>query len=267
MLMGRVAKRVKDKRVLKLIRAFLNAGVLEEGLVSPTTEGTPQGGPLSPLLSNLFLDDLDRELESRGHRFVRYADDCNIYVRSERAGHRVMESTRRFITKKLKLKVNEKKSAVAKPHQRKFLGFSFTDEETPRRQLAPQSIARFRTKVRKLTRRAVGRSLRQVVDNLQSYLNGWLGYYGFTEVHWQLRNLGRWVRRRLRCLIWAQWKTRKKRLKELRRRGVNHGLAKRTASSSKGPWRLSRTRALQSALPNAYFRELGFPPLTGRGVA
>jgi RNA-directed DNA polymerase len=168
MLMGRVAKRVKDKRVLKLTRSFLNAGVLQDGLVSPVTEGTPQGGPLSPILSNLFLDDLDRELERRGHRFVRYADDCNIYVRSKRAGLRVMESMKRFITKKLKLKVNEDKSAVDTPSRRKFLGFRFVGKKTPRRHLAPQSIARFRARVRELTGRARGRSLEQVVIELRS---------------------------------------------------------------------------------------------------
>jgi RNA-directed DNA polymerase len=267
MLMGRVEKRVKDKRVLKLIRSFLTAGVLEDGLVSPLTEGTPQGGPLSPLLSNLFLDDLDRELERRGHRFVRYADDSNIYVRSERAGLRVMQSVKRFITKKLKLKVNEHKSAVDKPSRRKFLGFSFTDEETPRRRISPQSIARFRAKVRELTRRTMGRSLEQVVDTVKRYLNGWLGYYGLTELPGELRSLESWLRHRLRALIWVQWKTRKKRLKALRARGIRDDLAKRTAASSKGPWRLSRSQALHMALPNAYFSKLGIPPLTARGIA
>ena len=267
MLMGRVAKRIQDKRVLKLIRGFLKAGVLAEGLVRPVTEGTPQGGPLSPLLSNLFLDDLDRELERRGHRFVRYADDQNIYVGSERAGLRVMESIKRFITTKLKLKVNEHKSAVGKPSQRKFLGFSFTAEEVPRRRLASQSTARFRAKVRELTRRAIGRSRVEVIANLRNYLNGWLGYYDFVEVPWELRKLESWIRRRLRSLIWAQWKTRKKRFKELRRRGINQGLAQRTAGSSKGPWRISRSRALHVALPNAYFSQLGIPSFTVKGVA
>lgn len=267
MLMGRVAKRIKDKRVLKLIRGFLKAGVLADGLVRPVTEGTPQGGPLSPLLSNLFLDDLDRELERRGHRFVRYADDQNIYVGSERAGLRVMKSIKRFITTKLKLKVNEQKSAVGKPSQRKFLGFSFTAEEAPRRRMAPQSIARFRAKVRKLTRRAIGRSRVEVIANLRNYLKGWLGYYDFVEVPWELRNLESWVRRRLRSLIWGQWETRKKRYKELRRRGINQGLAQRTAGSSKGPWRISRSRALHVALPNAYISELGIPSFTVKGVA
>jgi len=222
---------------------------------------------LSPLLSNLFLDDLDRELQQRGHRFVRYADDCNIYLRSERAGQRVMGSVRRFITKKLKLKVNEKKSAVDKPSRRKFLGFSFTHGKAPRRKLAPQSIVRFRAKVRDLTRRGVGRSLGQVVADLQCYLNGWLGYYGYTQLPRQLGPLESWLRRRLRSFIWTQWKTYKKRLRALRSRGVYDGLARKTAASSKGSWRIAHSQAIQIALPNAYFRELGIPPFIAQGVA
>lgn len=267
MLMGRVAKRVGDKRVLKRIRAFLNAGVMEDGLVSPSTEGTPQGGPLSPLLSNLMLDELDQELERRGHRVVRYADDCNIYVRSERAGHRVMQSITRFITTRLKLRVNASKSAVDRPHRRTFLGFSFVNGPDPKRILAPASMARFKARVRDLTRRARGRSLTHVVEELTSYLRGWLGYYRFGEVQWPLSRLEGWLRRRLRSLIWTHWKTRKKRLKELRRRGVNMLSATTTAGSSKGPWRLSRCRALQTALPNRHFQILGLPPLTVRGDA
>src|ERR1700738_4926506 len=177
-LMGQIAKRVGDKRLLKLIRAFLNAGVMENGLVSPSVEGTPQGGPLSPLLSNLVLDELDQELERRGHRFVRYADDCNIYVRSERAGQRVMESITRFITHRLKLKVNQSKSAVARPGQRKFLGFSFTSEREPRRRIAPKAIARFKERIREQTRRTRGISLTQMVTQIATYLRGWLGYFG-----------------------------------------------------------------------------------------
>jgi len=169
-LMGQIAKRVEDKRLLKLIRAFLNAGVMEGGLVSPSVEGTPQGGPLSPLLSNLVLDDFDRELQRRGHRFVRYADDCNIYVRSERAGQRVMESVKRFITTKLKLKVNESKSAVAKPQERKFLGFSFTSEPEPRRTIAPKAIQRFKERVREITRKAKGASMEQMMEALAHYV-------------------------------------------------------------------------------------------------
>ena len=180
-LMGLVAKRVADKRVLKLIRGFLTAGVLMDGLVGPTEEGTPQGGPLSPLLSNLMLDVMDKELERRGHNFVRYADDCNIYVRSQRGGERVMASIERFLTKRLKLKVNKAKSAVARPGKRKFLGFGFTNGEQPRRRIAPQSRARFRSRVRELTRRTRGKSLAQIIKELSVYLIGWRGYFGFCE--------------------------------------------------------------------------------------
>ena len=171
--MGRIAKRIGDKRLLKLIRAFLNAGVMENGLVSPSVEGTPQGGPLSPLLSNVVLDELDRELERRGHRFVRYADDCNIYVRSEKAGQRVMESVKRFITKQLKLKVNEQKSAVAQPQIRKFLGFSFSAGPEIRRMIAPKAVERFRDRIREITGRARSASLEQTMSVLAPYMRGW----------------------------------------------------------------------------------------------
>jgi RNA-directed DNA polymerase len=180
-LMGQIAKRIEDKRLLKLIRAFLNAGVMENGLVSPSVEGTPQGGPLSPLLSNLVLDELDRELENRGHRFVRYADDCNIYVRSERAGQRVMESISRFITQKLKLKVNEAKSAVARPQERKFLGFSFTAGPDIKRAIAPKSLDRFKQRIRDITRRAKGASMKTIMEELAPYMRGWRGYFGFCQ--------------------------------------------------------------------------------------
>src|SRR3974390_1253008 len=180
-LMGLVAKRVADKHILKLIRAFLNAGVMEGGLVSPTQEGTPQGGPLSPLLSNLMLDVLDKELEKRGHRFVRYADDCNIYVRSRKAGERVLAGIEKFLERRLKLRINKAKSAVARPSARKFLGFSFTRRRRPRRRIAPPALARFKVKVRELTRRTVGRSLGQIVEKLSVYLKGWRGYFGFCQ--------------------------------------------------------------------------------------
>ena len=180
-LMGQIAKRVEDKRLLKLIRAFLNAGVMENGLVSPSVEGTPQGGPLSPLLSNLVLDELDRELERRGHRFVRYADDSNIYVRSERAGQRVMESVTRFITQKLKLKVNEAKSAVARPQERKFLGFSFTAGPEVKRVIAPKALDRFKQRIREITRRAKGVSMETTMEELAPYMRGWRSYFGFCE--------------------------------------------------------------------------------------
>ena len=212
-LMGLIAKRVADKRILKLVRAFLNAGVLEGGLVSPTEEGTPQGGPLSPLLSNLMLDVLDKELEKRGHHFVRYADDCNVYVRSQRAGERVMAGIEKFLAKRLKLKVNKAKSAVAKPSARKFLSFSFTSGSQPRRRIAPQAIARFKARVRELTRRTRGASLPQIVKELSVYLIGWRGYFGFCQTPSVLRALDEQTRRRLRAIAWKQWKRGRTRLR------------------------------------------------------
>lgn len=263
MLMGRIAKRVGDKRLLKLIRAFLNAGVLEDGLVSSSKAGAPQGGPLSPLLSNLMLDDLDKELEKRGLRFVRYADDCNIYVRSRRAGERVMQSITRFITRKLKLKVNESKSAVDRPSERKFLGFSFTKCEQPKRCIAPQSLKRFKKRVRKLTKRNRGISLKQMITQLRRYLMGWRGYFGFCETPWTLRELDSWIRRRLRCFQWKKWQRGTTRYAELCKRGVGKDLAAQTAGRSRGLWHISRSKALHIALPNAYFRSLGLPNLAG----
>src|ERR1700736_2962244 len=222
-LMGLIAKRVADKRILKLIRGFLTAGAMEGGLVSPTEEGTPQGGPLSPLLSNLMLDVLDKELEKRGHRFVRYADDCNIYVRSQKAGERVMAGIERFLAKRLRLKVNKAKSAVAKPSVRKFLGFSFTSGSEPRRRIAPQAIARFKARVRELTRRTCGCSLAQIIKELSVYLTGWRGYFGFCQTPSVLRALDEWLRRRLRAIAWKQWKTGPARFAEVRGCGVRRG--------------------------------------------
>ena len=261
-LMAKIAERVKDWRVLRLIRAFLRAGVMEGGLVSPVDEGTPQGGPLSPLLSNLVLDEFDRELERRGLRFVRYADDSNIYVRSRRAGERVMESIKRFITTKLKLKVNQQKSAVAQPWERKFLGFSFTSEEKPRRRIAPKAVDRFKERVRELTSRTRGVSIEEMAEELARYLRGWIGYFGKCQTPSVLRNLDKWLRHRLRSVIWKQWKRGTIRFKELTARGVDRSLAARTAGSSHGPWRLSHSRALDVALPIAYFDSLGIPRLT-----
>jgi len=263
-LMGKIAKRVSDKRMLKLLRAFLNAGVMENGLVSPTDEGTPQGGPLSPLLSNLMLDDLDRELEKRGHRFVRYADDSNIYVRSEQAGQRVMESIKKFLTQKLKLTVNEKKSAVARPGERKFLGFSFVGVKEPRRRIAPQALDRFKERIREMTRQSKGMKIEQVVANLASYLIGWRGYFGHCETPTVLEKLDGWIKRRLRSMIWRQWKRGTRRFKELRKRGIDAKLAAQTAGSVHGPWRLSWSPALHMALSNAYFTALGLPKLAVR---
>src|SRR5215475_4022410 len=224
-LMGQIAKRVEDKRLLKLIRAFLNAGVMENGLVSTSVEGPPQGGPLSPLLSTPVLDELDRELERRGHQFVRYADDCNIYVRSERAGQRVMASVTRFITQKLKLKVNEAKSAVGRPQERKFLGFSFTDGPEAKRVIAPKALDRFKRRIREITRRAKGVSIEMTIGELAPYMRGWRNYFGFCETPEMLMYLTRWVRLRLRAALWRQWKTPRRRRAALIALGVGSRLA------------------------------------------
>jgi len=260
-LMGRIAKRVNDPRLLRLLRAFLNAGVMEDGLVSPTDEGTPQGGPLSPLLSNIVLDDLDQELMRRGLRFARYADDCNIYVRSRRAGERVMASVTCFLTTRLKLKVNEAKSAVARPWARKFLGFSFTNGKVPKRRIAPKALDRFKEKVRELTRRTRGVSLTQMVTNLSRYLQGWRGYFAYCETPSVLKDLDSWVHRRLRAFVWKQWRRGKTRFAELRKRNVSRDLAAQTAGSCHGPWRISKSPALHYAFPTAYFTSIGIPLL------
>ncbi len=261
LLMGRLAQRVPDARVLKLVRAWLNAGVLENGLVSATEEGTPQGGPLSPLLSNIVLHALDCELERRGHRFVRYADDCNVYVRSRRAGQRLMEGLTHFLTTRLKLKVNAAKSAVALGSDRTFLGFSFTHGQRPRRRLAVKTLDRFRARVRTLTRRVRGVSLRQMVKELAAYLLGWRAYFGFCQTPTILRRLDKWVRRRLRAVVWKQWTRPGTRFRMLRKRGVNAKDAILTARSNRGPWRVTLTAALCWALPGAYFASLGLPYL------
>ena len=260
-LMGQIAKRVEDKRLLKLIRAFLNAGVMENGLVSPSMEGTPQGGPLSPLLSNLVLDELDRELERRGHRFVRYADDCNIYVRSERAGQRAMKSVTQFITQKLKLKVNEAKSAVARPRDRKFLGFSFTSGPEVKRVIAPKALDRFKQRIREITRRAKGVSMKTTMEKLAPYMRGWRSYFGFCETPEVLIGLTRWVRLRLRAAMWRQWKTPRRRRAALLELGVRPRLASNTAGSGLGPWYLAKAKALSVGLSNAYLKSLGLPSL------
>ena len=262
-LMARLARSVADQRVLRLIRRFLTAGVLDNGLVEVIDEGTPQGGPLSPLLSNIVLDELDRELEGRGHQFVRYADDCNIYVASQRAGQRVMASISDFITRRLKLKVNADKSAVGRPWERKFLGFRLTADRPPRRAIAPQALKRFKYQVRKLTRRVRGVSFPRVIADLTPYLRGWGNYFGWCQTPWVLKELDKWIRRRLRSYRWAQWRTARRRQQELRRHGVREPLLAHCGSST-NPWRASTFKALQIALPNAYFDSLGLPRLCPR---
>ena len=241
-LMSKLSKDIKDKRILKLIGRYLRAGVLENGLFQASDKGTPQGGPLSPLLSNIVLDELDKELEKRGHRFVRYADDCNVYVKSERAGKRVMQSLENFITRRLKLKVNKDKSAVGKPWARQFLGFSFFSRKGIKIKLAPKSLRKVKNRIRQLTRRTGGRNIQTVIKNLNMYLKGWMGYFGICETRQALIQLDKWIRRRLRCLLWKQWGRRGYR--ELRKRGVSVKLAWNTSKSAKGWWRISHSPAM-----------------------
>lgn len=260
-LIDRIAKRIEDKRMLKLLRSFLNSGVMENGLVSPTTEGAPQGGPMSPLLSNIVLDELDKELERRGHSFVRYADDFKIYVRSERAGRRVMESITRFITKKLKLKLNSEKSAVGRPWERKFLGFTISNSDNPKRRIAEESLERFKNRVRELTKRSRGRSVYQVVTELAAYLRGWRNYYGHCDTPKVFKHLDSWIRRRLRCYLWKQWQNRTGRYKALLQCDADQRTAKIASGWGCGPWRASRSIVMSSAAPETYFRKLGLPNL------
>jgi RNA-directed DNA polymerase len=267
-LMGRIAKRVADKRVLKLIRAFLNSGMFEDGLAKPTEEGVPQGGPLSPILSNLLLDDLDQELEKRGLRFVRYADDCNVYVASMRAGERVMKSVTIFLDKRLRLKVNEAKSGVGRPWDRKFLGFTFTRQKQPRRRIAPAALHRVKERIREMTIRKRGNTLKQVIGELASYLRGWLNYFGYCETPSVLRELEGWMRHKLRCLVWKRWKRGTTRYKRLREMGLSPRQAQLGAGNgSRGPWRMGACPSMQNALSNAYFRSLGLPELRCIGTA
>lgn len=258
-LMSRMGTRVTDKRVLKLVGRFLRSGVMIGGLCEPTVEGTPQGGPLSPLLSNIVLDELDKELERRGLHFVRYADDCVIYVRSKRAGDRVMQSVSRFITRKLKLKVNEAKSSVTQPGYTQYLGFGFTISKTnPRIRIHSKSLNRFRERVREITARTRGRSIEQVIKELNEYIRGWWGYFSLCEARTCLQGLNAWIIRRLRAYIWKQWKLPRTRVRALINGGVPEYWAIKVGSTRKGPWRLSRNTTVAKALPTVYFtRTLG----------
>lgn len=267
-LMSRIAKRVKDKRVLKLVRAYLNAGMMEDGLAKPTEEGVPQGGPLSPILSNLLLDDLDKELEKRGLRFVRFADDCNTYVASERAGERVMQSITKFLSKRLRLRVNEAKSAVGRPWKRKFLGFTFTKQQPPRRRIAPAALTRLKDKIREITSRKRGNSLQQIIKELTSYLRGWIGYFGYCQTPSVLQKLEQWIRRKLRCIVWKRWKRSSTRFKRLRAMGLSINHAREGAGNgSRGPWRMSASPPMHNAFSVSYFETLGLPRLTCRNTA
>jgi RNA-directed DNA polymerase len=260
-LMARLARKITDQGVLRLIRRYLQAGMMESGLVSPRTEGTPQGGPLSPLLSNILWDDLDRELERRGHSFCRYADDCNTYVRSRRAGERLMASLSRFLSEKLKLKVNEAKSAVDRPWRRKFLGYSMTWHQRPRLKVAPASLARLKDKVRDRLRGGRGRNLKRQIEELTPLLRGWVNYFRLTEVKGVLEELDGWVRRKLRCILWRQWKRTYTRGKNLMRRGLDKDRALKSAMNGRGPWWNAGASHMNTAFPKRFFDELGLVSL------
>jgi RNA-directed DNA polymerase len=256
-LMARVARRVKDTRVLRLIRRYLQAGMMDGGLVSPRTEGTPQGGPLSPLLSNILLDEWDRELERRGHRFVRYADDCNVYVRSKAAGERVLASLERWLTQRLRLRVNRDKSGVARPWTRKFLGYSVTWDRAVRLRVAPAAVKRLKTKLRGILRQGRGRRLADTVTELNLATRGWVVYFRLAEAKTSFEDLDKWLRRKLRCVVWRQWKRPRTRLHELRRRGLDETRARVSAYNGHGPWWNAGASHMHAAVPTAVLRQLG----------
>jgi RNA-directed DNA polymerase len=261
-LMARIARKVKDKRILLLIRRYLQAGIMEDGLTKASTEGTPQGGPLSPLLSNILLDDLDKELESRQHKFCRYADDSNIYVYTQRAGERVKESVTLFLAKKLKLKVNEAKSAVDRPWKRKFLGYTITMDKEPRLRASIQSITKLKDKLRIIFRRGRGRNIgRLIKEELNPVIRGWGNYFSLSRVKRIPEELDFWIRRKLRCIIWRQmkkWKTRMKRLVQL---GLSKARAYQSAINGRGPWWNAGAPHMNEAYPMAYFNKLGLVSL------
>ena len=264
-LMGRLAKRTEDKRLLKLIRRYLQAGVMVHGVVQERWEGTPQGGPLSPVLSNLLLDELDKELERRGHRFCRYADDCNVYVKTKRAGERVFDSIERFLEKRLKLRVNREKSAVAPCHERGFLGFSFTKGKVLKIKLSSKALRGVKYRVKAISRRSRGVSMDQVIQQLNIYLKGWMQYYRIVETSTTFPNLDSWIRRRLRCFMAKQWiKNCHTRYKNLMAMGVHGRDVASFAASRKGPWAMSNMKPMKVAMPNRFFEQRGLLSLSNQ---
>jgi len=268
-LMSRVARKVKDKRLLKLIRRFLEAGLMTDGVVSQRVAGTPQGGPLSPLLSNILLDDLDKELERRGHCFCRYADDCNVYVHSEKAGQRVMSSLTDFLERKLKLKVNRDKSAVGRPWKRKFLGYTVTVNKRPRLKPAPESVKRAKVKIRQITRRGRGRNIQRTIKDINLFTRGWFGYFRISDVKQPFETLDQWIRHHLRKILWRQWKTPRTRAKMLQRFGAWPENAKRATSNGRGPWWNAGAPHMHAAITNERLFEWGLQSLLGmqRGLS
>ncbi len=263
-LMALVSRKVEDKRVLRLIRSYLESGVMVDGVVVETAEGTPQGGPLSPLLSNIYLDELDKELERRGHKFCRYADDCNIYVRSRRAGERVMASVRGYLGDKLKLRVNEAKSELDRPWRRKFLGFSFLASKEAKIRLAPETMQRVKAKLRELTRRSRNQEMKERIRAINGYLGGWVGYFALAETPSILQELEQWIRRRLRVCLWKQWKRVKTRYQNLRALGLPERAAGVMANTRKGPWRSVASPPVQQGLGKTYWVQQGLVSLLER---
>ncbi|SDO37803.1 group II intron reverse transcriptase/maturase, partial [Halobacillus aidingensis] len=263
-LMATLSNRIQDKNVLYLIRQYLQAGIMEQGLVSPNTEGTPQGGPLSPLLSNIVLDELDKELEKRGHKFVRYADDFHIYAKSKRAGERVMASITSFIEKKLRLKVNREKSAVDRPWKRKLLGFSFTPNRIPKIRLAKRSIERFKNRVRSLTSRKERISMENRVRKLNLFLQGWMNYYSLIDTLSVLKELESWLHRRLRMIRWKEWRLPKTKIRKLIKLGISPQKAHEWGNSRKAYWRIARSPVLHKTLGTTYWWRLGLKSIVLR---
>jgi RNA-directed DNA polymerase len=263
-LMSRVARKVKDKHILLLIRKYLQAGIMIGGIETIREEGTPQGGPLSPLLSNILLDELDKELETRGHKFCRYADDCNVYVKSKESGERVMKSIKALLEKRLKLKVNEEKSKVERPWKRKFLGYTVTNEKKSRITIAKKTIDRMKDKIREKIGQGRGRSLATTIKELQPLLRGWISYFRYTEVDSALKELDSWIRRKLRKILWKQMKQPKTRAKEMMKQGVAEEMARKTAGSRKGAWRNAMTKAMHIAFPISFFESMGLISLFQR---
>jgi len=260
-LMARLGRKVRDKRVLGLIGRYLRAGLMAGGTVTQRTQGTPQGGPLSPLLSNILLDDLDKELERRGHALCRYADDVNIYVNSRRAGQRVLASLTRFLCQRLKLKVNEAKSAVDRPWKRTFLGYSMTNHMKPRLKVAATSVVRFKGKLRDMLRRGRGRSIAKVIEEASPILRGWINYFRLAETRGVFEDLDGWFRRKLRAILWRQWKRPRTRQRKLMQRGLDEARAWKSAYNGRGPWWNAGASHMNQALPASYFRKLGLIPM------
>jgi len=257
-LMSRLARKVKDRKLLLLIRRYLQAGVMADGMVSASDIGTPQGGPLSPLLSNIILDDLDKELERRGHAFCRYADDSNVYVRSRKAGQRVLKSIRAFVENKLRLKVNEEKSAVAKPHQRKFLGYSFTWDKQPRVRVPKESVMRLKAKLKSTFREGRGRNLQRFIkEDLNPILRGWINYFRLAEVKRFAEDMDGWIRRRLRLILWKQWKRNWTRRKRLIEAGLSEERAVMSAFNRRGSWWNSGASHMNDVFRKKFFDDLG----------